>query len=691
VTGPRRRACRVARVGDDTGASLVLALALTTFLGLVIGALLTYSGASVRAARTADARATATYDADGALKTAINQIRNSTFNNDPGSTCPDTTVPGTGTSTLKVTCTAGPGSAASSERVPITAANRPGQTVLALGTNSGETGIAQTGGNALRVQGKVFSNGPITTGTGSLESVDAEIRARGTCSGSVISRDAQGNQVSTVCSTTSGLPSDPAYIQPTAGLTWRPLPTCDTSSTVEFTPGYYDDAVGLSDMMDGDGPCAGKTFLFPAAAGGVGIYYFDFHNGEGGGLPAGSRVWTIADRNARVVGGTPQGWTPDLTTPPASGSCVSPLNATTSNGVEFVFGGDSRMALRSGAVDLCGQYSTTTPPVAVYGARTGNDTTTSKTAVTDKTGTNPGTGPTFADPSRIYSPDSSAASAVIDSTTTLAGVTASVAVKGFLPASTVPPGSVLSSAKLVIVHRDNNDTGSRLTSLKVTVTPTRTVAAPLANVPQPTIYSDGPSGTTYHTDTLDLLPSLGPDVHANGYAGLQIRYDAGASLLNKVTENLDSIRVTLVYRRPALRGQKIAVNGGANCVALHPSGCDLLETEAGSALSVQGTVYAPYASLDLRLSGVTAPVIRAGTVARALQLQVTAAASYTGPLLDLPSTSSGPVPLEVYFRAYLAAKVVATARVRFPATDPTAAPTAGRRSVTVLSWTIRRT
>lgn len=679
------------RAGDDGGTSLVLALTLVTFLSVVVGALLTYSGASIRAARAADTRAAASYDADGALKTAVNQVRNSTFNNDPGSACAEQTVPGTGSSTLRVTCTAAPGTGGSSERVPVTSANRPGQTVLALGTNAGETGIAQTGGNAFRVQGKVFTNGSITTGSGSLESVDAAILARGTCTGTVVSRNAQGATVPTTCSAASGVPADPAYAQPTAGLTWRPLPACDASSTVEFTPGYYDDAVGLTDMMDGDGPCAGKTFLFPPAAGGVGTYYFDFHNGEGGGLPAGPRVWTISDRNARVVGGTPQGWTPDSSTPTVPGSCVSPISATTSNGVQFVFGGDSRLSLKAGAAELCGQYSASTPPVTVYGAKTGNDTTTSRTAVTDKTGTNPGTGPTFANPSRIYSADKSAATAVLDASTAVSGVTASVLVKGFLPASAVPAGSVLSSAKLVVVHRDNNATGSTLSALRVTVTPTRTGAAALPNVPQPTVYSDGPSGTTYHTDTLDLLPALGPDVHANGYTGLQIRYDATATLFNKVTEYLDSIRVTLVYRKPALRGEKIAVNGGANCVGLYPGGCSLLETAAGSTLSVQGTLYAPFAAVDLKLAGVTAPVVRAGTIVRAMQVQVTAAPGYTGPLLDLPSTSSGPLPLEVYFRAYSSSRIVATARVRFPATDPTATPTAGRRAVAVLSWTIRRT
>ena len=575
--------------------------------------------------------------------------------------------------------------------MPVNTANRPAQTVLALGTNAGETGIAQTGGNAFRVQGKVFTNGSITTGSGSVESVDAAILAKGTCTGTVVSHDAQGATVPTTCSATGGVPADPAYVKPTAGLTWQPLPTCDSGSTVEFTPGYYDDAVGLSAMMSGTGPCAGKTFLFPPAVVGVGVYYFDFHNGEGGGLPAGSRVWTISDRNARIVGGTPQGWTPDASTPTMPGACVSPISTTTGNGVEFVFGGDSRMSLQAGAAELCGQYSDSTPPVTVYGAKTGADTTITKTAVTDKTGTNPGTGPTFANPGRIYSANLSAATAVLDASNAVGGVTASVLVKGFLPAGTVPAGSVLSSAKLVVVHRDNNATTGSLSSIKVTVTPTRTGGTALPDVPQPTVYSDGTAGTAYHTDTLDLLPALGPEVHANGYAGLQIRYDATAALFSKVTENLDSIRVTLVYRKPALRGEKIAVNGGANCIAVYPSGCSLLETMAAATLSVQGTLYAPYATVDLRLTGVAAPVVRAGLIVRAMQVQVIAAAGYTGPLLDLPSTSTGPQPLEVYFRAYSSSRIVATARVRFPATDPTVTPIAGRRGVTVLSWTIRRT
>lgn len=688
MTGGWRR-----RASDDTGASLILALVLVTFLGLVIGALLSYSSASVRATAATDGRAVRTYDAGGALQTAINHIRTGSFNNDAGTACPDLTVPGSDGTPSTVTCTAAAGTGAGSERVPITSANRPGQAVLTVGTNSGEPGIAQQSGTAFRVQGKVFSAGTVTTGTGTLESIDSKVTARGTCTGTVVSRDARGNVVPSTCSApAASIPADPNYGRSTAGLTYRTLPPCTTGSTVEFSPGYYDDAVGLSDMMDGVGPCAGKTFLFRSATSGIGNYYFDFHNGEGPGLPAGSRVWTVDDPNAAVVAGTPRGWTPDASTPVVPGACVSPLTATANNGVQFVFGGDSRLSVQAGSVELCGQYSATAPPIALYGVKTGADTVTGpSTLATDGTGTNPTDGPPFANPQLTTATDGSPATAVIDAMTTTGPVTASILVKGF--AVSLPAGTVLSAAKLVVVHRDDNaDATSTLSLLQVSVTPSRTGAPALTGVPQPTIYQDGPTGTgAYHKDTLDLLPSLANEVHTNGFTGLRVRYDASVPAGAKVTENLDSMQLVLTYRRPALRGQRTAVNGTVNCIGKYPAGCHLLETDAtDTAVHVQGTLYAPYATVDLRPANATAAVVASGLVVRAMQNQSTAGPSYGGPLVKVPNDSGGPAPLEVYLRAYRSGKVVATARVRFPATDPIAPPTPGRRNVTVLSWTIRR-
>jgi hypothetical protein len=674
-----------------------MALALMTFLGIVIGAMLSYSSASIRAAKATDEGTPRAYDADGALKTAVNQIRNSSYNNDEGKPgCPALDVPASDGTDVQVTCVPGTTTGGSSERVAITTANRPAQAVLALGAVAGETGIAQQADAAFRVQGKVATNGPITTGTGSLESVDAAIVAKGTCTGTVISRDARGDVVPTVCSApAASIPVDPNYVRPTSGLTYRPLPTCDASSTVEFLPGYYDDAVGLSDMMDGEGPCAGKTFLFKANATGVGHYYFDFHNGEGGGLPTGSRVWTIDDPNAEIVGGTPQGWVPDTSVPAVPGACISPLTSTVNKGVQFIFGGDSRIRLAAGALEVCGQYATT-PPFAIFGTKTGADTVTTSTLATNGLGTNPTGGPDFVNPARITTTDNLAATALVDSSTNT-DVTASVVVD--ILTAAVPIGSVLTSAQLLVVHRDNNaDPASRLALLQVSATPTRVGAAPLTDLPQPTIYQDGPTGTAYHTDTLDLLPSLAAEVHNHQFTGLRVRYDAGAVYPNNVTENLDSIRLVLRYKLPAVRGQTVAILGingvpsTPNCVGAFP-GCPLLETDAGqTVLSLQGTVYAPLAGLTLRLANAPAVIVRSGIVVRSLQAEVTAAPSFTGPLVEIPTVSTGPLALEVYFRASVSGKVVATARVRFatPGTYPADPPTPGRRNVTVLSWTIRR-
>lgn len=685
------------RARDDTGASMLMALGLTMFLGLMIGSLLTYSAAGLRTGKATDSGTTNTYDLDGALKTAVNQIRNSDYNNDEGATlCPDLDVPASDGTPIRVTCAPATTSGGSSERVAITTANRPGQAVLTLGTKVGETGIGQESGTAFPVQGKVFSAGPISAGAGSLESIDSAIVAKGSCTGTVISRDASGEVVPTVCDApATGFPADPAYARPTSGLTYRALPVCDASSTVEFLPGYYDDAVGLSDMMDGVGPCAGKTFLFTANATTVGYYYFDFHNGEGGGLPTGSRVWTINDPDAEVIGGTPQGWVPDVSAPAVPGACISPLTSTTNKGVQFIFGGDSRIRLTAGGLEVCGQYATT-PPFAMFGTVSGSDTVTSSTLVTNGLGTNPTAGPEFTNPARITTTDNIAATALVDASANTA-VTASVVVD--LPVTAIPAGSVLTSAKLYIVHRDNNaDSTSRLALLQVSAAPLRAGAPALTGVPQPKTYVDGPAGTVYHSDILDVLPSLAAEMHDYPFVGLRVRYDAGAVFPNVVTENLDSIKLILSYKKAAVRGQAVAITGvngvasTVNCVGAFP-GCPLLETDAGrTELSLQGTLYAPLATVNLRLTNAPAVLIRSGIVVRSLRTAVTPEPDFTGPLIEIPTVSTGAQSLDVYFRAYVAGKVLATARVRFATagTFPADPPTPGRRNITVVSWTIRR-
>jgi hypothetical protein len=92
-----------------------------------------------------------------------------------------------------------------------------------------------------------------------------------------------------------------------------------------------------------------------------GTYYFNF--------PSTAPTWTVD--TGSLVGGTPASALVAGQSPTIPGSCISPLTSTTVNqGVQFVFGGLSRMDVRGTArAELCGSYSATAPPVAVYGLK----------------------------------------------------------------------------------------------------------------------------------------------------------------------------------------------------------------------------------------------------------------------------------------------------------------------------------
>ncbi|MGB9376774.1 MAG: hypothetical protein WCB04_04580, partial [Mycobacteriales bacterium] len=152
------------RMVDDSGASLILALAFMTFLGLVVSALLTYSGTSLRSTSATQAKAEATYDIDGALQGAVNQIRtDGTYANAPGQRCPDFRFAGPNATRsdasapeIIVRCAPVKGTGAAGGAVEINADNRPANAVLTLGTGS-ETGIDKGADNVLLVHGDVYS------------------------------------------------------------------------------------------------------------------------------------------------------------------------------------------------------------------------------------------------------------------------------------------------------------------------------------------------------------------------------------------------------------------------------------------------------------------------------------------------------------------------------------------------------
>ncbi len=260
-------AIRARRRGEE-GAALVLALILVTVIALALGALLTRTDTSVRVTVGLRDQAAATYDADGALQAAINNLRNSSYNDSPGQKCfgSSNTLQLDnfyGADSAAVTCAADP------KRVLIqcpslSQCNRPGNAILSLGRVAGEDGlhIDQPTGSTFRVHGNVFSNSNINVFNGALNT-NASVWARTTCSGVIQSTPPPDCNYG---STPNVLGDDPGYVPlaTIAALPHRSLPACTTpNSVIRFQPGYYDDAYGLSDMMAGNSPCRNSTWWFP--------------------------------------------------------------------------------------------------------------------------------------------------------------------------------------------------------------------------------------------------------------------------------------------------------------------------------------------------------------------------------------------------------------------------------------------
>jgi hypothetical protein len=196
--------------------------------------------------------------------------------------------------------------------------------------------------NALVVKGGVFSDSAITVTPGTLRSDTSIVAQSNLCNPASAMVSPNTN-----CSSTTPQ-VDPAYAPLTGPTTTPAMPTCSSAGGLAtFSPGLYTNAATLSN-------CDNNTMWFKP-----GVYYFNF--------PFNKPTWTM-DTGA-LVGGTP---TTTLTAaaPVMPGSCVSPLTSTSASGVQFIFGGYSALDIRGTAkMELCGSYSATAPPIAVYGLK----------------------------------------------------------------------------------------------------------------------------------------------------------------------------------------------------------------------------------------------------------------------------------------------------------------------------------
>jgi Tfp pilus assembly protein PilX len=361
------------RRSDDSGAALVLALVFTTVVAVVVAVVLSFADTSMRTTMALRDQAEATANADGAAQIAINTLRQGTY-------------AGTGncfragaTNTLELQDFYKPPSGpADSARVTCEqdttnsvagTSNVPGNAILTLGMSTSEEGIYADvhGRGNLKATGNVSSNSTIKVDSGSL-TASGSVTARGPCTGSIFSTPAK------VCDTKNPV-LDPLYPAPTATPTPQSVPQCNDSNKHiwTFTPGLYTSANDLNKLN----ACKDSTFWFKP-----GTYYFNFSNGDAEGHGEhgdGDTEWSI-DTGYLVAGTLAPGTTLSPSSPPTiPGACVSPVPPSSGGawtppvgvpGVQFVFGGQSRIKFSAVQAEICGTYSASAPPIALYGLKT---------------------------------------------------------------------------------------------------------------------------------------------------------------------------------------------------------------------------------------------------------------------------------------------------------------------------------
>jgi Tfp pilus assembly protein PilX len=637
---------------SEDGAVLIMALVFLTVSSLVVAALLSFADTNFRTTVNVRDQGKVLYAADSAVDAAINAYRSGAGCTGPYTGPAVNNLPG-----ATVTCTA----VTSSSGAP---ANAPALAVIARATkDSGEDGIVQVSNETLRVRGGLFSNNTVNTSAGSNIEVDGTLTARWGCN--------RPDQITATAGVSCDIKNasyppgeDPPGFTPAMSSVpaLAALPSC-TSDPVVFQPGTYNNRAALTALFES---CPARTFHFPPKSdGSVGVYYFDFDD-------PGTHEWTIANPSTVVIGGTLSGSSDPGT------RCKDKAP-----GVQFVFGNDSRLAISSGAVELCAQHdpSEATQEVAVYGLTAGDPPPVAPVAVSHPPAT-PSTvvaSTGFANPDRGRVIDAATADATVSSSDATAD---SITVGGF-NLTAIPVGSAVNEVKVRLRHRDRivSPSGASLDgnlTLSGSVTNTTGTSVTLADrgtcSPRCLTKSD-----SLHDDVVDVsstFPSL------TSLNGLRVALSAEASRLRSeattFTELLDGVQLEVKYTPPApapvprLRAQ-------AGCIRVVPydpasaTSCAVLKTSgSGSSLSVRGTVYSPLAALDMQLTSVSYQVFGRGVIVRHLRSNVTSSASCSTAAVpctpfQLPAAVAGPG--EAVFVAKVDGRTRLRAHVQFPASN----------------------
>jgi len=642
------RGLRRLRASDDDGSALAIALTFLMVFGLLIGVVLQFATTGQRTTLTVRDEATSTYAGGGALDAAINKVRSTlTSGVAPSGATSCFSLPagllGNPTA-VGVTCQPRPTSGA-----PLSGStdSQPGFAVTALSATAGE-GVSVTSGTTT-LKGGAAVNGALTVASGAtLDSTGYPVGA-GTCpasgSGAVLDSCTPGTGV-----------SDPAYPGPSTATAVQHTALQACGATMTLQPGIYRSASALQAVLN----CNGATIVLSS-----GTYFFDFQDGGthelvfDGGAP----------RNSVIVGGA------------RSGSSCLPG----SPGVDLAFGGDSRLRVQSGKVDLCAlvpQNDTTQQHIVLRGlAATTTVATTSTASGASASSVVPGTPWT--------NPNNGAAinTPPVTTTTKIAGNGKPDAILRVALLSTVVPADAQNISATITV-RESIDTGIAGTTTTAALRgPTGTTIATraLTTCSSPATPCTG----VLRDDTTTAITSL-TVAQLNGTptpATIDVRLSKpGGGNADGV---IDGVTLNLTYDLP-IRPACTLVSPTGGCVAASlPPGSLLTAIGAygTTPLALHGTVYAPSSTVDLRLTSVTATVVDRGVVVRHLASSMTVAVGAPA-AISIPDIGRRPRHLLMVARDASGAEL-GRADVKFADAAGAGAGSGNGDIPTVREWSVR--
>ena len=687
---------------DDGGAMLIVALIVITSVALVTGATLTHGGTNYRATETLQGVAGTSYTADTAAKVAVNNLRLGAkapgwvapgfpglwsdwvyTDNADGTGCfgADGTLPQNSLELRNLYPRAGDQSAAGSARVDCSVVAGTGifggGTGVGIGdpdptdsfaralTTVGTTGTLQgmtlkplgTGNTAaMPVRGGIASKSYINVTNGALVT-DGYVKAEGACTGVIVSDPPKAcNQPGSVpvpVTPPSPLAAVPTYQDPSA-----------YAATCTFQPGFYNNAKALSDAVNG---CTTARFA-------SGQYYFDFRDEERG---TGQNVWNIAKT---VIGGEYVGTA-------IPGACRSPILNDPIAGVQFVFGGTSRITVSDTArVELCGPSNGGEPPVTLFQEQAGSTSAAVPLTAQPAQTVTQVTGPKV-DPFTIDGGGTGQAALAAGGGSSLKWVAnnnnseAAVDLSSFSGLDAIPAGSDITSAQVRIKYS------------KSAAAPSLTVGA-TGTTPAVTVPAPDATGWA-SVDLKDQLRTLiGSGTFNATRPKLELRLPGTPK---NETLSVDAATLTVTYVPPSLRAAQ------EDQIIYAPGG------NFHGVFVVQGATFAPngYVDLDPGSFDTALVAFRWGLVASGVNLKAQPSQQFGYPLVSMPVAGKGlgnkvtVVDLKVHVcpeQATCASGGTHALTVRAMISDPPYTawgsgperPEPGRRRVEILSWSEQR-